>query len=335
MRRLRILALMHEDLVPPDSLEGRSEKEINAWKTEYDVCITLEELGHKVTKLGVHASLVPIRETVRSLRPHVVFNLLDEFQGEAVYDHHVVAYLELLGARYTGCSPRGLVLSRDKALSKKIVAYHRIRAPRFAVFRRGRRVRKPAALRYPLIVKSLVEEASLGIARASVVEDAEQLEARVHLVHERVQTDAIAEEFIIGREVYVGVLGNERLQALPPQELVIRNRDPGEPLIATARVKHDPDYQERHGIDIREADDLDPATRALLVRNAKRIYRLLELRGYGRVDFRIDAEGRPWFLEANPNPEIAEYEEFASAAECAGIDYESLLQKIVSLGMRR
>ena len=329
------MALMHEDLVPPDTLEGATEKQINEWKTEYDVCVTLEEMGHTLTKLGVHASLVPIREAVRELRPHVVFNLLDEFQGEAVYDHHVVAYLELLGAHYTGCSPRGLVLSRDKALSKKIVAYHRIPAPRFAVFRRGRRVRRPAALRYPLIVKSLVEEASLGIARASVVDSDEKLQERVRLVHDRVQTDAIAEQFIEGREVYVGVLGNERLRALPPQELVIRDREEGEPLIATARVKHDPDYQEKRGVDIREASDLPPALLVRLERYAKRIYRLLELAGYGRIDFRIDAQGRPWFLEANPNPEIAEYEEFASAAECAGIDYEQLLRTIVSLGMRR
>lgn len=335
MRHLRILALMHEDLVPPDSLEGQSEKQINEWKTEYDVCTTLEELGHRVRKLGVHASLVPIREAVREWKPHVVFNLLDEFQGEAVYDHHVVSYLELLGARYTGCSPRGLVLTRDKALSKKIVAYHRIRAPRFAVFRRGRRVRRPRALPYPLIVKSLVEEASLGIARASVVDSDEKLAERVRLVHERVETDAIAEQFIDGREVYVGILGNERLRALPPQELVIGKREPGEPLIATARVKHDPDYQEKRGVDLREASDLSPALRARLEKSAKRIYRLLEMRGYGRIDFRIDAEEHPWFLEANPNPEIAEYEEFATAAECAGIDYATLLQTIVNLGMRR
>jgi D-alanine-D-alanine ligase len=199
MKRLRVLVLMHPDLVPPDSVEGRSEREIFVWKTEYDVVSTLRRLGHDVRALGVRDELLPIRDTIEEWQPEIVFNLLEEFHGKTIYDHNLVSYLELRHMRYTGCNPRGLVLARGKALSKKLVAYHRIHVPAFAVFPIGRTVRRPPRLAFPLIVKSLVEDASLGIARASVVDSDEKLSERVAFVHEKIGTDAIAEEYIHGR----------------------------------------------------------------------------------------------------------------------------------------
>ncbi len=333
-RRLRILVLMHPALVPPESREGYDEREAYVWKTEYDIVTTLRGLGHEVRPLGVADELRPIRTAVAEWKPHLVFNLLEEFYGLGEFDQHVVSYLELLRVPYTGCNPRGLVLARDKALSKKIVAYHRIRAPHFAVIRRGRRVRLPAALAYPLIVKSLTEEASLGIAQASVVDDAARLEERVRFIHESIQSDAIVEEYIEGRELYVGVLGNDRPKVLPVWELLFENLAPGAAAIATARVKHDVDYQEKRGI-YQAAAELPAATRALVVRTTRRVYRALGLDGYARVDYRLRPDGRLYFLEANPNPEVARGEELASAAEAAGMDYEALLAKIVALGLSR
>jgi D-alanine-D-alanine ligase len=227
-----------------------------------------------------------------------------------------------------------MVLSRGKALSKKLVAYHRIRVPDFAVFAIGRKTRRPRRLKFPLIVKSLIEHASVGIARASVVDSDEKLDERVRFVHERVGTDAIAEQFIEGRELYVSVMGNERLAAFPAWELVAEKRADGQPLIATARAKHDLDYQQRHGIDLRAAD-LEEEQAARLAHIARRIYKILELSGYARLDFRLDANGQVFFLEANPNPEIAEREEFASSAKAAGVSYPELLQRIVNLGLRQ
>jgi D-alanine-D-alanine ligase len=334
MKRLRVLVLMHPDLVPPDSVEGRSEREIFVWKTEYDVVSTLRRLGHDVRALGVRDELLPIRDTIEEWQPEIVFNLLEEFHGKTIYDHNLVSYLELRHMRYTGCNPRGLVLARGKALSKKLVAYHRIHVPAFAVFPIGRTVRRPPRLAFPLIVKSLVEDASLGIARASVVDSDEKLSERVAFVHEKIGTDAIAEEYIHGRELYVGVLGNERVKVLPTWELVFENMPANAPLIATARVKHDPDYQERRGI-YQEPADLTPEMSREIARTSRRIFHVLELDGYARIDFRLRADGRLYFLEANPNPEVAEREEFASAALHAGIAYPQLLQRILTLGLQR
>ena len=205
MKRLRVLVLLHPDLVPPDSLKGFSESEINQWKTEYDVVTTLRAAGHEVRPLGVQHELKPIRDEVESWKPHVVFNLLEQFHGEAVYDQNVASYLELLRVPYTGCNPRGLVLARGKDLSKKLLTYHRVPLPAFAVFPMRRKVKRPARLGLPLIVKSLSEDGSYGISQASVVDSDEKLAERVNFIHERIGTAAIAEQYIEGRELYVGV----------------------------------------------------------------------------------------------------------------------------------
>jgi D-alanine-D-alanine ligase len=333
-RRWRVLVLMHPALVPPEDADTHDERSAHAWKTEYDVLRTLRGLGHAVEPLGVQDELLPIRRAVSALRPHIVFNLLEEFQGLAELDQHVVSYLELLKVPYTGCNPRGLVLARDKALSKKLLAFHRIPAPGFAVFPRGRRIRPPRDLGFPLIVKSLTEEASLGIAQASIVDDAERLEERVRFIHDSVGSDAIVERFIDGRELYVGVLGHRRLRVLPTWELRFGNLPRGAVAIATARVKHDPDYQAKRGI-YQQRAELTPAEAKRIARTTRRVARILHLDGYARVDYRLAPDGTLYFLEANPNPEIAEREEFASAAEAAGLRYPRLLETILRLGLAR
>lgn len=334
MRKLRILVLTHPDLVPPDDPSALSAKEQFDIKTECNVVSGLKALGHDVQVLGVQWELRPIRESVEAFKPDIVFNLLEEFHGETTYDHNVVGFLELMKVPYTGCNPRGLMLSRGKALSKKLLSYHRIRVPDFAVFPLKRKVRRPRHLAFPLIVKSLIEHSSTGISQASVVDTDEKLVERVRFIHERVGTDAIAERFIGGREIYVSVLGNDRLRAFTPWELLAEKSDPNEPLIATAKAKHDIEYQAKKGIVIRAAEGLPPAVEERLLHDSKRIYRILELTGYARIDFRIDANDHPYFLEANPNPDIAEHEEFAAAADFDGVTYSRLLERIIRLGLR-
>jgi D-alanine-D-alanine ligase len=236
---------------------------------------------------------------------------------------------------YTGCNPRGLMLARGKDLSKTLVQHHRVPVPDFAVFPMHRKVKRPARLALPLIVKSINEDASYGISQASVVDSDDKLVERVKFIHERIGTAAIAEQYIEGREIYVGIVGNDRLLVLPVWELQFKNMPQGDWLIATEKVKHDTDYQERRGILHGPAKDLTPELTARIQGLAKRIYRTLELDGYARIDFRLAADGTPYFLEANPNPEIAESEEFATAARHVGIDYSDLLHRIVALGMRR
>ncbi|MEM6996797.1 MAG: D-alanine--D-alanine ligase [Myxococcota bacterium] len=324
--------MLHEDLVPPDSLEGMDDEAVDRIKTEYDVCAALTRLGHEVHKLGLHDELRPLRQGLREVEPHVVFNLLEEFHGEAMYDHHVVSYLELARAAYTGCNPRGLVLGRDKALSKKILAYHRIRVPHFAVARRGRKLRRPQRLAFPLIVKSLSEEGSLGISEASVVHNDDKLAERIAFIHDSIGTDAIVEQFIDGRELYSAVLGNHLLTVYPTWELDFDNIRSDAPRIATRRVKFDTALQKRRRVEWRQAE-LDDEMHRKITKLSKRIYRALGLSGYARIDYRLSPKGELYFLEANPNPDIADYEEFAGAAAAAGLDYGPLLQKIVNLGV--
>ena len=335
MKRLRVLVLVHPDLIPPESSKGYTEQEKNVWKTEYDVVTTLRTAGHEVRPLGVHDELKPIRDDIEAWKPDVVFTLLEQFHGEAIYDQNVVSYLELLRVPYTGCNPRGLMLARGKDLSKTLVQHHRVPVPDFAVFPMHRKVKRPARLALPLIVKSVNEDASYGISQASVVDSDDKLVERVKFIHERIGTAAIAEEYIEGREIYVGIVGNDRLLVLPVWELQFKNMPQGDWLIATEKVKHDTDYQERRGILHGPAKDLTPELAMRIQRLAKRIYRTLELDGYARIDFRLAADGTPYFLEANPNPEIAENEEFATAARHVGISYPDLLHRIVALGLRR
>jgi D-alanine-D-alanine ligase len=263
----------------------------------------------------------------------VVFTLLEQFHNEPTYDQHVASYLELMQIPYTGCNPRGLILARGKDLSKTLVHHRRVAVPAFAVFPMHRKVKRPARLALPLIVKSLNEDGSRGISQASIVDTDEKLAERVTFVHERVGTAAIAEQYIEGRELYVGVLGNNRLRVLPVWELKFGTM--GGQAIATEKVKHDPDYQERVGIVDGPAKNLAPEVLASIQRTAKRIYRTLGLDGYARIDFRLAPDGTLYFIEANPNPEIAKNQEFATAARHDGLDYPDLLRRILTLGISR
>ena len=336
MRRLRVLVLMHPNFMPPDSTDGYTAQEINEWKTEFDVVSTLRAAGHDVRPLGVQEEIKPVRDEIENFKPHVVFQLLEEFHYATAYDQNIASFLELMKTPYTGCNPRGLVLARGKDLSKTLVHHRRIAVPAFAVFPMRRKVRRPPRLALPLIVKSLSEDGSYGISQASIVDTDEQLAERVSFVHERLGTAAIAEQYIEGRELYVGVIGNNRLRVLPVWELKFGSLGgQGARQIATKKAKHDPDYQERVGIVDGPAKDLAPEVYARIQRTAKRIYRTLGLDGYARIDFRLAVDGTPYFIEANPNPEIAKSQEFAIAARHDGLDYPDLLHRILSLGISR
>ena len=333
MKTQRALVVVHASLVPPESLEGHEEKEIDEWRTEYDVVSTLKAAGHTVSCIGVLDSLTELRAAIADWKPDVVFNLLEEFDGIGTYDQHVVAFLELLRQPYTGCNPRGLMLSRDKSLSKQLLAFHRVPTPQFVVFRRGVRFRTPRRIKFPLFVKSTVEDASLGIAQASVVEDAARLKERVEFVHEQIKSDALVEEYIEGRELYVGVMGNDRLTRLPVWEMVFGSMPDTLAAIATRKVKWDKRYQQRYGITTRAAADLPSGIEAQLDRLSRRIYRALGMSGYARMDFRVTPSGDIYVLEANANPNLEAAEDFAESARAAAIEYRELLERLITLGL--
>src|SRR5881394_3184485 len=253
---MRVLALVHRHLIPPATVVEGTDITAEPWRTEYDVITTLREMGHEVRPLGVHDDLGEIRRQATEWKPHIAFNLLEGFDDVTIFDQNVVSHHELLKLSYTGCNPRGLLLARDKSLSKKLLAFHRIAVPEFEVFRIGRPIRRPKRLEFPLIVKSLTQEASIGISQASVVDSDEKLKERVAFIHESIGTAAIVEQYVEGRELYVSLLGNQTLQAMPVWELFFTNMPEGSKRIATNRVKWSVKYQKKYGIDSGPAAEL-------------------------------------------------------------------------------
>jgi len=333
MRTLRVLVLVHETLVPPADASGYTAQQIDEWRTEYDVTSSLGAMGHEVRVIGMGDSLAELRSAVADWKPDVAFNLLEEFQGIVTYDQHVVAFLELMRLPYTGCNPRGMMISRDKALSKQILAYHRIPTAKFALLPRGRRYLEPRRLRFPLFVKSATEDASLGISQASVVHDGQKLRERVQFIHEQTNSDALVEEYIEGREIYIGVTGNERLSTFPLWELNFGTLPDVMAGIATRKVKWDRKYQQKHGIDTGPARDLPEGLERRVAQLARRIFRALSLSGYARIDLRLRPDGSVAVLEANANPNLAQIEDLATSALAAGVGYDALLERIMRLGL--
>jgi D-alanine-D-alanine ligase len=328
----RVMVLMHHYLVPPEDVSGHDLMTVS-WKTEHDVTSTLRDMGHDLRIVGVKDDLTVIRRAVEEWKPHIAFNMMEHFHELGAFDHNVVSYLELLRVPYTGCNPRGLMLARDKALSKTLLSYHRVPVPEFAVVRVGRQVRRPKRMSFPLIVKSLTQEASIGISQASVVHDDKELAERVQFIHTSIGTDAIMERYVEGRELYVGIIGNQRLQVLPVWELRFAKMPDDAYHIATERVKWSYKYQQKYGIKQGQARLPDEiAARAQHL--ARRVYRTLDLSGYARIDFRMDEAGKLYVLEANPNPQLSYGEEFAESAEKAGLSYEAVLQRIINAGLQ-
>jgi D-alanine-D-alanine ligase len=334
VKKQRILLLVNEALIPPDDLRGLSEDQIEACRTEYNVLSTLSNAGHEVRVLGIGDKIGELRRVIRDWRPGITFNLLEEFSGIATYDHYVVTFLELMRQPYTGCNPRGMMLSRDKVLTKQILAWHRIPTPGFHVFPWGARYREPRGLEFPLFVKSATDDASLGISQASVVHDREHLRERVEFIHAQAQGDALAEQYVEGRELYVGMMGNERLTTFPVWELDFGTLPEVQSGIATRKVKWDPVYQRRHGISTGPARDLPDGAEKRIVQLARRVYRALHMSGYARMDMRMRPDGSVFVLEANANPNLTYGEDFAESGHRAGLDYERLLERIVQLGLK-
>jgi D-alanine-D-alanine ligase len=332
-KKLRVIMLADESLLPDGDLKDFSENQRELRKTEFDVRDAIEALGHDVFSIGVSDDLSTIRGGIDAHKPDVAFNLVEEFAGIGHFDQHIVSYLELRKQPYTGCNPRGLTLARDKALTKKILAYHGLKVPEFATFPMRRAVKRPESLAFPLFVKSLTEEGSVGISGASIVHDDEKLKERVEFIHRTTNSTALAEQFIEGREIYVGVMGNDRVTALPAWEFSMTKKTNGTPLIATDRAKWDPKYQRQVGLKTGPAK-LSKKMHAKLSGLSKDIYRLLGMSGYARLDYRVTEDEDAYLLEANPNPQIAKDEDFALSAKHAGVSYPELIEQLMQFGIK-
>ena len=332
-RPLKVLALF--DAIAPTTLDHDLSAELKTddWKTEANVLAGLAELNVAAEHLAIFDDLDLLTQKLERFEPDVIFNLADQFKNNRAFDQNIVSFLEMHGLPFTGCGSTGLTLCKHKAISKKILGYHRIRVPEFTVIARGRRGVRPRRLKFPILVKPLKEEASYGISQASFVETDEQFKERVQFIHDNHGNDAIAEEYVEGRELYVSLLGNRRLQVLPIRELVFQEVPPDEPKIATYKAKWDEDYRKRWGLQNRFAENLDPAVARDIAQTCKRIYRLLTIDGYARIDLRLTPNNELYFIEANPNPILAADEDFAQSALKAGLAYPRLIEQIIRLGL--
>src|SRR3954471_3519925 len=334
MKKTRVLVLFDTDGDPPASQDYKKELE-SSEEAEFDVARALIAKGHEVRFLGFKSDLDQLTQGLRAAPADVVFNLTERFRDKSALDYTVAGVLEMLGMPYTGASCEGLMLARDKALTKKVLAYEGIRIPHFIVCPQGAVVQRPSDLRFPLIVKPLDEDASVGISQASVVRDDAALAERVTFIHERIKTDAIVEEFIAGRELYIGVMGNDKPSPLPPIEMVFGDDVTAESRIATFKAKWSVRYRESRDIQNMVAKNLSADLRKRLADVAVRAYEAAGLRDYGRIDVRLAHDEAIYIVEANPNPYLAEGEDLAWAAEEGGHAYPDFIEKIVEMAISR
>ena len=321
---------------PPEDQDFTKElKTDDDWAAEAHVIDALKKLGHEVRTIGVWDEPGMIIDEIKANPPDVVFNMTEHFNEVSAYDRNVAGLLEMMGVPYTGSSPTGLTLCKNKGMAKELLAYHKIRVPNFALFSPKAAIKKPAHLKFPLFVKPAEEEASYGIAQDSFVENEEALEERIRFIHERMNQTALAEEYIEGREIYVSLLGNERLQVFPPREVIFTEVPEDRPKFSTFKAKWDDAYRKRWGIQNVFAGPFPDGMVERIGKICKGVYRALRIHGYGRIDLRVTPEGEIVILEANPNPNLDRDDEFAQSAIKAGLSYERLIQRILRLALSR
>ncbi|MCZ6624649.1 MAG: hypothetical protein O7B35_10540 [Deltaproteobacteria bacterium] len=332
-QKLKVLVLFDTAGTPPADQDFSRELKTEDWKAEAHVIGAVQQLGHEVRTIGVYDEPELILEEIKTHPPDVVFNLAEHFNNRSASDRDLAGLLEMLDVRYTGTGPTGLTLCKNKGMAKEILAYHHIRFPAFVIFSPGATVRKPKRLAFPLFIKPLKEEASYGISQDSFVESDQAFEERVRFIHERMSQEALAEEYIEGRELYVSILGNRRLQVFPIREVIFTGVPEGRPRFSTFKAKWDDAYRQRWGIQNIFAQPFPEGTVERIARICKKVYRVLRIRGYGRIDLRVTPDGGIVILEANANPNLDCDDEFAQSALKAGLTYDGLIQRIVSLAL--
>jgi D-alanine-D-alanine ligase len=348
---MRILVLfdMHRPVGLDETFSVRALRKDEAKPTEADVLACLRKLDHEVETLAVYDDIRAVFDKVAAFKPEVVFNLCETFFSDRAHEPNIPALLELMKVPYTGAGPDALMLCKDKALAKKLLSFHRVRVARFVVSSKERPLRRLGKFTYPAFVKPVGEESSDGIARASLAKNEQEAIERARFLHERFESDALIEEYIDGRELYLGVLGNKRLTVFPPREIFFGEPDDNgagsggggggggadePPRFATAKAKWDDAYRKKWRIRNGPAGPLPPGLERQLADLARRVYRILRIRGLGRIDARLTAGGEVVVIEANPNPSLAKEDDFAQAAMQVGIGYEALIQKILENALR-
>ena len=316
-----------DETFSPESLKEQDKP------TEADVLACLTRLGHDVETLAVFDDVPAIIDKLKAYAPDIVFNLSESFYHDRSHEANLPALLDLMKVRYTGSGPEALLLCKDKALAKKVLAYHRVRLPHFLVSRRAHPLRRLRRFTFPAFIKPVGEESSDGISQASFARDENEAIERVRFLHQKFECDALIEEYIEGRELYLSVLGNTRRLVFPPREIFFDQVPEDAPKFATFHAKWNQRYRKKWGINNGPAKPLPEGVPEDLKQLARKVYGVLKIRGFGRIDVRLTPRGDVYFLEANPNPSLAQDEDFAQSAAAAGVDYDALIQQILSAAM--
>ncbi|MHC4204491.1 MAG: D-alanine--D-alanine ligase family protein [Planctomycetota bacterium] len=331
-KKLHITVLVDAAEITVDDPNFEGHPEVPT--TEHHVTGALRDLGHEVSVLGAVSDIGTITSTLTEQKPDLAFNLTEAFEGDRQMDKNIAALLEMIGVPFTGAGAAGLMLCRDKRLCKELLSLHKIRVPRFFSLPRGRRVPVAKTVHYPLVVKPALEDSSEGISNASLVSNVTELRERTRYMHERWEQPAIAEEYIEGRELYVSILGNKRLTVLPPRECFFDSDSGAGPQLATYRVKWNEQYRKKWNIKFGFAE-LDGTTVKNIGHVCKKVFRVLQLRDYGRIDLRLTKDNKVVILEANPNPDLAYGEEVAEAAENIGLPYNEFIDRVLHIALLR
>ena len=317
-------------LDPDETLSPERLKEEQR-PTEADVMQSLLRLGHSVETLAVFDNVTHIIEKINTCVPDVVFNLSESFHQDRAHEPNIPALLELMKVRYTGSGPDALLLCKDKAITKKVLAYHHVRVPGFVVSHRQSPLRRLKRFKFPAFVKPRYEESSDGISKASFARDEREAIERAQFIHQKFDCDAMIEEYIDGRELYVSVLGSRRPTVFPPREVFFDNMPADAPKFATYHAKWNDAYRKKWGITNGAAQELPSGVEGDLRKIARNVYGWLKIRGCGRLDVRLTPNGELFVIEVNPNPSLSQDEDFAQSAATAGMDYDALITAILSL----
>ena len=339
------IAVLYEpsDNVTPPERERRRKREkpapVRRRKRERRAKLDRDEVLEAVRANGHDAFFHELKDEqslleLARVEADLVFNLTEAYAGDDSKEAHVAAFLDLLALPYTGAGPQALFLAQDKALAKKVFTFHGIRTPNFASSYRGK-IHDMEDLEFPLIVKPGSEDGSIGIDAGSVVQSMKELTERIALLHEHFDSPALIEEFIEGREIYVGLLGSDKPEALPPVELDLSKLPKGMPRIAGKEVKWEKGTEAYDATRSAVAHDLPEELGRRIQETALAAYVALGLRDYGRIDLRVAPQGEIYVIEANPNPWLAPEAELAMAAAAAGRDYPKLIGEIVERAVSR
>jgi D-alanine-D-alanine ligase len=319
--------------VAPDFAYTGEEFLQEAKTAEANVLASLERLGHEVVTMAVFDNIPAVVERVKALAPTVVFNQCESFYGNRAFEPNIPALLDLMKIPYTGSRPDGLLLCKDKALAKQVLSHHRVRVPRFVVSHIKSPLRRLRHFGYPAFVKPIGEESSDGIAKASFVRDEKEAIERLRFLHQKFNSDAMVEEYIEGRELYVSVLGNRRRVVFPPREIFFEHVPDDEPKFATSHAKWNDAYRKKWGITNGPAAELPEAMQKDLRKLARNLCEWLRIRGFGRIDIRLSPRNEMFVIEANPNPSLAAEDDFAQSANADGMTYDALIQEILNAAL--